>query len=132
MPQTRPQQARGGWIIQVGAYPSEAEAKQRLASVKSKGGKLLAGTEAFTESVSKGSTVFYRARFAGFDKDRAEEVCKSLKLSDVECVTIEVEPPPSNSSGPVALGRSPAMEALLNLVRCPLAPLPLGNSSIPL
>jgi D-alanyl-D-alanine carboxypeptidase len=89
LPPPRPQQVRSGWIIQVGAYPAEAEAKQRLASVKSKAAKLLAAAEPFTETVHKGDTTLYRARFARLDKDRAEAACKYLKRNDVECVTIK-------------------------------------------
>jgi D-alanyl-D-alanine carboxypeptidase len=39
--------------------------------------------------VEKGGNTFYRARFAGFDKDKAEAACKSLKRDGVECVTIK-------------------------------------------
>jgi D-alanyl-D-alanine carboxypeptidase len=88
MPPARPQQVRSGWMIQVGAYPAETEAKQRLSTVKSKAAKLLAGADAFTETVQKGSATLYRARFAGLDKDGAEAACKYLKRNDVDCVTI--------------------------------------------
>jgi D-alanyl-D-alanine carboxypeptidase len=89
LPPSKPQQAHTGWIVQVGAYPAETEAKQRLSSVKSKAAKLLAGAEPFTEPVHKGDTTLYRARFAGLDKDRAEAACKFLKRNDVDCVTIK-------------------------------------------
>jgi D-alanyl-D-alanine carboxypeptidase len=82
-------QHRSGWIIQVGAYPAEQAAKQRLSNVQSKASKMLTGAEAFTEPVEKSGTTFYRARFAGLDKDKAEAACKYLKKNDVECVTIK-------------------------------------------
>src|SRR5207237_6130230 len=47
-------QVHSGWIIQVGAYPVETEAKQRLSLAKSKAAKLLAAADAFIESVVKG------------------------------------------------------------------------------
>jgi D-alanyl-D-alanine carboxypeptidase len=78
-----------GWIIQVGAYPAEKEAKQRLSTVKSKVGKVLTGADPFTEPVEKGGSTYYRARFAGFDKDKAEAACKYLKRNDIDCVTIK-------------------------------------------
>jgi D-alanyl-D-alanine carboxypeptidase len=78
-----------GWIIQVGAFPAEQAAKQRLSNVQNKASKMLTGAEAFTETVDKGGTTFYRARFAGLDKDAAEAACKYLKKNDVECVTIK-------------------------------------------
>jgi D-alanyl-D-alanine carboxypeptidase len=80
---------RSGWIIQVGAYPAEDEARHRLDSVKSKASRLLADAEPFTESVQKGKTTYYRARFAGLDKDKAEAACKYLKHNDVDCIAIK-------------------------------------------
>ena len=87
-PTAKPQH-RPGWMIQVGAYPAEQAAKQRLSTVQSKASKMLSGAEAFTETVDKGGTTYYRARFAGLDKDKAEAACKYLKKNDVECVTIK-------------------------------------------
>ena len=82
-------QHRPGWMIQVGAYPAEQAAKERLSAVQSKASKILTGAEAFTETVDKGGTTLYRARFAGLDKDSAEAACKYLKKNDVECVPIK-------------------------------------------
>jgi D-alanyl-D-alanine carboxypeptidase len=82
-------QIRSGWMIQVGAFQAEQEAKQRLSSVQSKASKVLNGADPFTETVDKGGTTFYRARFAGLDKDKAEAACKYLKRNDVDCVTIK-------------------------------------------
>jgi D-alanyl-D-alanine carboxypeptidase len=87
-PAAKPQH-RSGWMIQVGAYPGEQAAKQRLTTVQSKAAKMLTRAEAFTETVEKGGTTLYRARFAGLDKDSAEAACKYLKRNDVECVTIK-------------------------------------------
>jgi D-alanyl-D-alanine carboxypeptidase len=87
-PAAKPQH-RSGWIIQVGAFPGEQEAKKRLASAQTKAAKLLTKAEPFTETVEKGGTTLYRARFAGLDKDSAEAACKYLKRNDVECVTIK-------------------------------------------
>ena len=80
-------QVRSGWVIQVGAFQAEEEAKQRLSKVQSKASKVLDGADPFTESVDKGGTTYYRARFAGLDKEKAEAACKYLKRNDVECVT---------------------------------------------
>jgi D-alanyl-D-alanine carboxypeptidase len=80
---------RGGWIIQVGAYPDEDEAKRRLGTVKIKALRLLSTADPFTEPTVKDGTTYYRARFAGLGKDEAEAVCKFLKRNDVECVAIK-------------------------------------------
>jgi D-alanyl-D-alanine carboxypeptidase len=87
-PTAKPQH-KPGWMIQVGAYPAEQAAKQRLSTVQTKASKILTGAEAFTETIDKGGTTYYRARFAGLDKDKAEAACKYLKKNDVECVTIK-------------------------------------------
>jgi D-alanyl-D-alanine carboxypeptidase len=87
-PAAKPQH-HPGWMIQVGAFPAEQAAKQRLSTVQSKATKILTGAEPFTETVDKGGTTFYRARFAGLDKETAEAACKYLKKNDVECVTIK-------------------------------------------
>jgi D-alanyl-D-alanine carboxypeptidase len=88
-PSTPKPSSRGGWAIQVGAYQVEQEAKERLAAVQSKASKMLTGADAFTETFYIVGTTFYRARFAGLDKDKAEAACKYLKRNDVECVTIK-------------------------------------------
>jgi D-alanyl-D-alanine carboxypeptidase len=85
-PAAKPQ-ARSGWVIQVGAFQAEEEAKQRLSKVRSKASKMLDGADPFTETIDKGGTTYYRARFAGLDKEKAEAACKYLKRNDVECVT---------------------------------------------
>jgi D-alanyl-D-alanine carboxypeptidase len=87
-PSAKPQH-RPGWMIQVGAFPAEQAAQQRLSTVQSKASKMLSGAEAFTETVDKAGTTYYRARFAGLDKDKAEAACKYLKKNDVECVTVK-------------------------------------------
>jgi D-alanyl-D-alanine carboxypeptidase len=83
-------QARSGWVIQVGAFPAESEAQQRLTLVKSKAAKLLSKAEPFTEPVQKGDTTLYRARFSGFDKDKAEAACRYLKRNAVDCLAIKI------------------------------------------
>jgi len=85
---TKPQ-VRSGWIIQVGAFPAEQEARQRLIAVKGKAASLLADADPFTETVHKGDSVLYRARFAGLDREQADAACKYLKRNDVDCLTIK-------------------------------------------
>jgi len=83
------QPVRSGWMIQVGAYPDEDLAKQRLTLAKSKASRLLSAADPFTEQTVKAGTTYYRARFAGLDKDQAEAACKYLKRNDVECMAIK-------------------------------------------
>lgn len=79
---------RSGWIIQVGALETEGEAKQRLDAARGSAGSLLGKADPFTEAVSKGGKSFYRARFAGLDKDSAEAACRTLKRNDISCIAI--------------------------------------------
>ena len=85
------QQARapGGWLIQIGAFNGEAEARQHLSQAQLKASTALAAADPFTERVQRGDKALYRARFAGFDKETAEIACKQLKRSHFECVALK-------------------------------------------
>jgi D-alanyl-D-alanine carboxypeptidase len=81
--------AHTGWIIQVGALESESEARQRIEAARSQARGLLAKADPFTEPVvAKGDKKLFRARFAGLDRDEAEAVCRTLKRSDISCITV--------------------------------------------
>ena len=78
-----------GWMIQVGAFDDEKEARQRLDTVQDKIKPVLGKADRFTEKVDKGKKTFYRARFAGLEKDQAEAACKHLKHSDIPCMLLK-------------------------------------------
>jgi D-alanyl-D-alanine carboxypeptidase len=80
--------AKGGWVIQVGAFDDEGEAKQRLSHVQDKFGSLLGKADPFTEPVTKGDKKLYRARFAGLDQNKAEAACRQLKRNDIACMAM--------------------------------------------
>ena len=80
--------ARSGWMIQVGAFPEEKSAKERLSAAQTKAKQQLGEAAPFTEKVAKGSGALYRARFAGLDKPQAEAACKHLKQSEIPCMLI--------------------------------------------
>jgi hypothetical protein len=77
------------WMIQVGAYQSEADANQRLINVRNKASEVLAEADAFTDKIDKAGTPFYRARFRNLEQSSAESACKTLKLESIECVAIK-------------------------------------------
>jgi D-alanyl-D-alanine carboxypeptidase len=78
-----------GWIIQVGALESESEARQRIDAARNQAHGLLNKADPFTEPVvAKGERKLFRARFAGLDRDQAEAVCRTLKHSDISCITV--------------------------------------------
>lgn len=79
---------RGGWMIQVGAFPEEREAKQRLIAAQGKAKGQLGEASPFTERIAKGDKSLYRARFAGLGKDQAETACKNLKRSEIPCMLL--------------------------------------------
>jgi D-alanyl-D-alanine carboxypeptidase len=81
--------AHGGWLIQIGAFDDEDQAKQHLSAAQIKVHVPLAAKDPFTERVQKGDKALYRARFAGFDKSTAEAACRALKRSDFECMTLK-------------------------------------------
>ena len=84
-----PAHGHGGWLIQIGAFDDEAEAKQHLSAAQIKVHAPLAAKDPFTERVQKGDKALYRARFAGFDKSTAEAACRALKRSDFECMALK-------------------------------------------
>jgi D-alanyl-D-alanine carboxypeptidase len=84
-----PAHGHGGWLIQIGAFDDEGEAKQHLTAAQIKVHAPLAAKDPFTERVQKGDKALYRARFAGFDKSTAEAACKALKRSDFECMALK-------------------------------------------
>jgi D-alanyl-D-alanine carboxypeptidase len=86
-PSTPP--VHSGWIIQVGAFDAEREARERLNAVQAKMGQKLKHASAFTEAVVTGDKTLYRARFAGIQKDEADAICRQLKRSDIACMTIK-------------------------------------------
>ena len=85
----KPAAAHTGWIIQVGALESENEARQRIEAARNQARGLLAKADSFTEAVvAKGEKKLFRARFAGLDRDQAEAACRTLKRSDISCITV--------------------------------------------
>ena len=79
---------RGGWMIQVGAFPKETEAQERLREAQMLARPYVARAEPFTERITKGSQELYRARFAGFDQDGAEAACRYFKRNEIACMAI--------------------------------------------
>jgi D-alanyl-D-alanine carboxypeptidase len=86
-PPAKPETTHTGWIVQVGALESESEARQRIEAARSQAHGLLNKADSFTEQVAKGDRTLFRARFAGLDHDQAETICRTLKRSDISCMT---------------------------------------------
>jgi D-alanyl-D-alanine carboxypeptidase len=84
-----PVHAHGGWLIQIGAFDDEDQAKQHLSAAQLKVSATLKAADPFTERIQKGDKALYRARFAGFDRATAETACRQLKRSDFECMALK-------------------------------------------
>jgi D-alanyl-D-alanine carboxypeptidase len=80
---------RGAWIIQVGAFPEEEKAQERIRQAQNLGRDLVANANPFTEKVVKGSQELYRARFAGFNQSAAEAACSYFKRNDIDCISMK-------------------------------------------
>src|SRR4029077_11815800 len=100
-----PVHSHGGWLIQIGAFDDEAEAKQHLTAAQTKVHLALAAKDPFTERVQKGDKALFRARFAGFDKSTAEAACRALKRSDFECMALKDSMTLKDQEEPVQTGR---------------------------
>lgn len=78
-----------GWMVQIAAVDTESAAKALLTKARGQVGGALSGSHPVAEAVSKGSSTFYRARFAGFaDQAAANAACASLKRSNYACLAL--------------------------------------------
>jgi D-alanyl-D-alanine carboxypeptidase len=82
-------QAPGGWLIQIGAFDDEDQARRHLSEAQLTASTALTAADPFTERVQRGDKALYRARFAGFERQTAEKACKQLKRSNFECVALK-------------------------------------------
>jgi D-alanyl-D-alanine carboxypeptidase len=81
--------AHDRWLIQIGAFDHEDEAKQHLSMAQTKMRKELATAHPLTERFQKGDKVLYRARFTGFNKETADAVCQQLRRGDMDCIALK-------------------------------------------
>jgi D-alanyl-D-alanine carboxypeptidase len=78
-----------GWIVQIGAAPSEIGANTLLSDATGKVGSLTTFS-AFVQRIEKDGQTFYRARFGGFSgKDAANDMCKQLKQVKMSCLAMQ-------------------------------------------
>ncbi|WDR03411.1 SPOR domain-containing protein [Devosia algicola] len=79
----------GGWVVQIGAAPSEASARSMLSDAT---GKLasLKDARSYVERFEKSGKIFFRARFTGFGgRDDAINVCSQLKQQKLSCLAMQ-------------------------------------------
>ncbi len=78
-----------GWMIQVGAFDDEKDAKERLAIAQNKAESQLGKADPFTERIEKGDKPMFRARFAGLEKPQAMTACRQLKRNEIPCIVVK-------------------------------------------
>jgi D-alanyl-D-alanine carboxypeptidase len=89
MPPSASVKVHTGWIVQVGALETEAEAQARIEAARNSSRGLLNRADSFTEPVvAKDNRKLFRARFAGLERDQAEAVCRTLRRSDIACMAV--------------------------------------------
>jgi D-alanyl-D-alanine carboxypeptidase len=86
IPTSAPANVRGGWLIQVGAFPDERQARERIDVTRGKLTTLLAKAAPYTEKTVKGSSTLFRARFAGLDEAGARRACELLRKNAIACM----------------------------------------------
>jgi D-alanyl-D-alanine carboxypeptidase len=84
-----PPHLHDGWLIQIGAFDHEDEARQHLSMARLKMGDALATAHPLIERVQKDDKVLYRARFTGFNKETAEAACQRLRRDDAGCIAVK-------------------------------------------
>jgi D-alanyl-D-alanine carboxypeptidase len=81
--------APSGWIVQIGAAPTESGAKSLISDASSKVGTL-GSMKPYVERFEKNGQVFYRARFSGFGgRDDATGVCNEMKKVKMSCLAMQ-------------------------------------------
>jgi D-alanyl-D-alanine carboxypeptidase len=79
----------GGWIVQVGAAPTEGGANALISGATSKVGNL-GGARSYVERFEKNGQVFFRARFGGFTgREDAADICNQLKKAKMSCLAMQ-------------------------------------------
>lgn len=81
----------GGFHIQVGAYSRQADAMQRLASIQIKAGDVINGHAPLAVPLLASNRNLYRARFAGFSRNSADNTCSQLKKRAITCVVMAAD-----------------------------------------
>jgi D-alanyl-D-alanine carboxypeptidase len=75
----------GRYEVQIGAFGSIADAQRALNSVQDRAKQLLAGVPSVTHPGTVNGRQIFRARFAGFNADRAASTCTELRRKGVDC-----------------------------------------------
>lgn len=79
----------GTRMIQIGAYGSEAIARQQWDRFSSLHGDVLGGKEHYVQRTNNSGKIFYRLRVAGYaTKDESRGACDALSARGLPCITV--------------------------------------------
>jgi len=79
-----------GWVIQIAASPSKAEADATLQATLRRASSVLSAASGYTVPFIKDGVTYHRVRFAGFDnKASAWQTCGQLKKKNIGCYAVE-------------------------------------------
>jgi D-alanyl-D-alanine carboxypeptidase len=76
--------------IQVGAFFSEDQARAALYNTQARAGAILYGAQPMSVRVYRTARTIYRAKFAGFNEQRAFKTCSRLKSVRIDCFVTKV------------------------------------------
>jgi D-alanyl-D-alanine carboxypeptidase len=88
---TMPSALNDEWAVQVGAYRSQEPAYEAARQAIEKAPKLLGDGIIKIVPLKKKKYTLYRARVAGFDKDRADVACRTLVRVGVACLVVSMK-----------------------------------------
>ncbi|KAB2879921.1 MAG: SPOR domain-containing protein, partial [Albidovulum sp.] len=81
----------GTRLVQIGAYPDEAQARLEWDKTAARFGALMDGKRRVIEPAVSGGETFYRLRVEGFDDlEEARRFCAAFKAEGAECVPTAV------------------------------------------
>lgn len=82
-----PATAKGGFVVQVGAFPSAADADKGFSTASSKAGAAMSGKSKHVETVQKDGKTLYRSTVKGFaTRDAAAQFCVALRAKGGQCI----------------------------------------------
>lgn len=82
-PRAKPKKEARNWVVQVGSFHSERDAKRQLESVANRFGRIFDNAEGAVDGGGRN----YRARFSGFTEDAAKDACEAVKARNIPCST---------------------------------------------
>ena len=81
--------ASGARMVQLGAYDSEALAREAWARLVQRDGDLLGAKSLYVERATSNARVFYRLRVAGFEgADDTRRMCEALRGRGIDCIPV--------------------------------------------